>query len=246
MLIAFSQLDGTQLQGTDDSIGTLKDVFLSDDDWTVRYLVVDTGGWFSGRRVLVSPSAITARNWGMRNAAVKMTQQQVESGPDIDFKKPVSRQMELELAAHYDWPVYWAGGYGVGGAAMLPPASVVPHEKQHEIEDRLSNLRSASEVNGYYIQATDGDIGHVEELIIDDETWIVRYLVIDTKNWLPARKVLIAPDWIEAISWTDKTVEVNLTRQAIKDSPEYYAGQPVNRGYEERLYDFYGRQSYWL
>ncbi|MCO8123999.1 PRC-barrel domain-containing protein [Stieleria sp. TO1_6] len=248
MLIAFHQIDGTKLSGSEEAIGTIKDLFLDQHDWHVRYAVVDTGVWLPGRRILVSPTAITKHDWGAHQATALLSHAQVESSPDVDLMRPVSRQMELELAKHYDWPAYWASGLGLGGeaAAAVPPSVMVPNEKQHEIEDQLLNVRSAHEILGYSIHATDGDIGHVNDFIIDDETWAVRYLVVDTKNWLPAPKVLVAPAWIESVSWADQAVTVEVTCQQIKDSPDYDPLAPVNRGYEEHIYDFYGKERYWM
>jgi hypothetical protein len=106
-------------------------------------------------------------------------------------------------------------------------------------------LRSIQELQGYKISVLDGNIGHVEEFIADDSNWFIRYMVVDTKNWLPGRKVLIAPDWIEQVSWNDSKFYVDLPRELIKDSPEYDPAAPVNRQYEARLYDYYGRPKYW-
>jgi hypothetical protein len=107
------------------------------------------------------------------------------------------------------------------------------------------HLRSTQEVLGYYIHASDGDLGHVEDFIVDDDNWTIRYMVVDTRNWLPGKKVLVAPEWITEVSWGESKVYVDLTQDAIKDSPEYDPTETVNRLYEERLYDFYGRPKYW-
>ncbi len=244
MLIAFSQIDGSKLIGREETVGTLKDALIAEMDWSVRYLVADTGTWLPGRRVLVSPYALIAHDWGVQRASTRLTREQIEDGPDVDLMRPVSRQMELELAQHYDFPIYWGGvGPEVGAVS---PSEYAPHDEQREIEQKLPNLRSAHEITGYYIQASDGEIGHVEDLIIDDRDWLVRYVAIDTKNWLPAKKVLVSTQWIESVSWTDKAVQVDLTREAIKGSPEYDPLQPVNRAYEQHLYDYYGGGQYWL
>lgn len=89
-------------------------------------------------------------------------------------------------------------------------------------EDRPDpHLRSTREVTGYHIQARDGQIGHVEDFTVDDETWIIRYLVLNTRNWLPGKKVLVAPRWVDRVSWLGSKVFVDLPRVSIKDNPEY-------------------------
>jgi hypothetical protein len=106
------------------------------------------------------------------------------------------------------------------------------------------HLRSAAHVTGYHIEATDADIGHVEDFIIDDETWEIRYMVVDTRNWLPGKKVLVAPRWIDRVSWDDSKAYVSLSREAIKNAPEYHP-DALNREYEGKLHDHYGRRNYW-
>jgi len=109
-----------------------------------------------------------------------------------------------------------------------------------------NNLRSTREVLGYHIQATDTDIGHVEDFIVDQDTWIIRYLVIDTSNWLPAsKKVLITPSWVDQVEWDKRKVPVDLTSDQIRNSPPFDPTLPVNQEYEVALYDFYGRPYDW-
>jgi hypothetical protein len=109
-----------------------------------------------------------------------------------------------------------------------------------------SHLRSTHDVSGHQIQATDGEIGHVENFIIDDETWAIRYLLVDTRNWWPGKKVLVATPWIERVSWEQSKVFVGLSRETIKQSPEYTEGSLITRDYEAALHQHYNRQGYWV
>ena len=106
------------------------------------------------------------------------------------------------------------------------------------------HLRSANKVTDYHIEAIDGDIGHVEDFIIDEETWEIRYMVVDTQNWWPGKQVLVAPQWIGRVSWSDSKVYVDLSRETIKNGPEYNP-DALDRKYEETLYDYYKRPKYW-
>jgi hypothetical protein len=107
------------------------------------------------------------------------------------------------------------------------------------------HLRSCRTVIGYHIHATDGDIGHVQDLLVDDQTWAIRYLVVDTSNWWGGHRVLVAPQWIEAVSWPDAKVSVDLTRQAVKAAPRYDSAAQLDREKEEAMYQYYGRTGYW-
>ena len=108
-----------------------------------------------------------------------------------------------------------------------------------------NHLRSIKEVTGYHIQASDGEIGHVEDFVVDDKIWALRYIVVDTRNWLPSRKVLVSPQWAATVDWAEQKLWVDLSTDNIKNSPEYDPAAPINRGYERTLYDYYGRPVYW-
>lgn len=246
MLIAFHQIIKTELHGADGDVGHITDLFVDASTWQVRYLVVETGHWLPDRQVLLPPAVLTGQNWGSETASVALTKQQVKDSPEVDTQKPVSRQKELAIFKHYQIPLYW----GPAGAAMAGGSGVVAMDesssKSAELDEPCHHLRSAREMRDYYIKASDGDMGHVEDFLVDDQAWMIRYFAVDTKNWLPARKVLVSPQWIQSISWDQASIHVDLTRDRIKDSPDYDPVQPVNRGYEAHLYDYYGREQYWL
>jgi hypothetical protein len=108
-------------------------------------------------------------------------------------------------------------------------------QKEIELEEEEKNedchLRSVNEVTGYEIEATDGSIGHVEDFIVEDN-WAVRYMVVDTKNWWPGKKVLVSPDWIKNVSFNEQSVKVDLTKESIKNGPEYNPDDaPLSRSF---------------
>jgi hypothetical protein len=233
-------LRGYTIRAADGDIGKVHEFYFDDRGWIIRYLVVDTGTWLPGRRVLLSPSAMGQPDWETHVLPVGLTKGQVEHSPPIDADKPVSRQMERELHAYYGWRPYW------GSATVMAIQTEEEANQEAEQEQNDPHLRSTREVIGYHIRARDGEIGHVEDLIANDEGWGIRYLVVDTHNWLPGRKVLVDPFWAEQVSWAERRVHVDMTREMVKNSPEFDPSAPVNREYEVRLYDFYGRPKYWM
>jgi hypothetical protein len=245
MLRSASHLIGYSIAAEDGHLGKTGDLLFDDRYWVVRYLVAETGSWLQGRRVLLARASLGQPDWQSRAFPVALTKQQVEDSPEIQEDEPVSRQHEARLHAYYGWAPYWhAPSFPTDlpvAAAPVPP----PEDKDDEGESGDPHLRSVKEVTGYHCEATDGELGHVEDFVVDDDTWLVRYVVVDTRNWLPGKKVLVAPQWFSGIRWTDRQVSVDLTREQIKNSPTYDPGAPVNREYEERLYDFYGRPGYW-
>lgn len=247
MLRSSKEIIGYPITAQNGDIGRCKDFLFDDVAWTVRYMVADTGRWIPGRKVLVSPMSLDKPDWGSKRIPVKLTKKQVEDAPALEIDEPVSRQHEGELLRYYGYPYYWIGD-GLWGMAASPDALARKVEERGSGVPALSgdpHLRSVDEVTGYHIHARDGEIGHVEDFILSDETWALRYLVVDTRNWLPGKKVVISPDWVEEVRWADEEVVVELTRKEIEDSPPYDPNLPVNRDYEVRLYDFYGRPAYW-
>ncbi len=248
MLRSIKELHGYTIHAADGPIGKAHDFYFHDDTWKVRYLVVDIGHWLPGRKVLLAPPAFGKPNWEHSTFPVALTREQVEKSPDIDTDKPVSRQQEIELHNHYGWPAYWIDpGTGTWPAVtpMIPIPPAVPSETATTEEGGDSHLRSTREIAGYHIHARNGDLGHVGDFIVDDEPWAIRYVVVHTGKWLPGKKVLVATEWVEELSYPERRVSVNLTRAAVEKSPEFDPAAGVNRQYEERLYDYYGRPAYW-
>jgi hypothetical protein len=253
MLLSVKNLSDYRIEATDGSIGRVHCFLFDDHSWVVRYLVVDTGTWLPGRKVLIRPSALDKPEGQMEVFPVELTREQVKNSPDIDTEKPVSRQQEIELHKYYNWAPYWAGNVG---PAVAPYAPVAPNLSEQFKKEQPSgtetkgkndpHLRSTKEVIGYKIHAEEGQIGHVEDFIVHEDDWAIRYMVVDTRNWLPGRKVIIPPDWIKDISWMDSEVLVDVSKEVVKESPEFDPAAPVNREYETRLYDYYGRPKYWL
>lgn len=238
MLRSARDFRGQTVSALDGEIGRIADVLFDDEAWMVRHLVVDTGVLF-GRKVLIAPVAVRRADGAARRFEIDLTREAVKNSPSIDTDQPVSRRMERMMFDHYRWPYYW----GVPAAApTLPPDAAAP---PIEPEAGDSHLRTAHEVEGYDIEARDGGIGHLEDFIIDDQTWTIRYVVVDTSNWWFGRKVLVDPEWIDAIEWSPRRIHVDLPRQVIKEGPPWDPEQPINREYEARLYDYYGRPAYW-
>lgn len=235
---------GYKVEATDGDIGSVQDLLISEEDWHVRYVVVDTAHWLLGRRVLLSPDVIANAKRAEKRLEFSVTKEKIESSPDVSSDMPISRKKELSMTKHYGWPSYWIP-MGPMRPQPIATTAVVPEEAAEESQEDSSNLRSVKEILKYRIHAEDGEIGKACDIIADDESWEIRYLVVDTGNWLSGRKVLVSKDWVDGISWRDQEFRVGLTKEKIRDSPPYEADDPVNREYEAVLYDYYGRPHYW-
>jgi len=250
MLYRMEKLIGMSIAASDGEIGRVKDIYFDDHRWAARYLVVQTGGWLEDKKVLISPYAITGIDWDLRVVQVDLTRQRVKASPSLDTNKPVSRQHEMEFSGYYGYPYYWSGPFSWGESLYpLLPTGAVAHVNQ-VVPGRAElpadgHLRSAREVTSYNIQATDDSIGHLEDFLVDDESWAIRYLVVDTKNWWPGKHVVIPPQWIKRLDWDEMRVHVDVTRDTVQHAPEYDPSLEFSRAGETSLYQHYARASYW-
>lgn len=255
MIYAAKLLEGYHINARDGVLGTVKDIYFDDQSWAARYFVVATGSWLKGRQVLLSAVRLVADSETPNTLSIDATQDQVRNSPPIETHQPVSRQQEQVLHDYFGWPYYWGVAPFAGTAmAPVPPTGMPPGTGTEtgsapegagntRTESRGSqtsvdadpHLRSVREVRGYAIAASDGDIGHVEDFLLEDSTWEVRHLVVDTRNWLPGRKVLITPGSIRTIDWSRSDVSVHLTREQIKSAPEYDPTRPVTADYTDQL-----------
>jgi hypothetical protein len=250
MLLQTKDLNRVRLHCSDGDIGTLDELYFDDVGWMVRYVVANTGGWLGGRRVLISPHALNPLNEALQVIPVNLSKEQVKDSPGANGHLPISRQVEAAYHKHHGWADYWTG-IGVLGAspyfgiesagAYPPPDRGIPNDE--ECDD--PHLHSNKDLTGHHIVATDGEIGHVTDVVIDDVSWGIRYLVIDTRSWWAGKSVLISPQWIDHISWNDAQVSVSLSRGIIKGAPEIPIDGRMTRDFESSMHAYYAMNGCW-
>jgi hypothetical protein len=258
MLIVGSAFKGYTIEATDGRFGTVKTFLFDDTSWKIRWVVIDTGNWLPGRLVLVHPSAIGQPDHERQTLPVNLTKAKIEASPDLAQDQPVTMQMQNHLYSYYGWDPYWGPNFygaglvsGLGMTGGFPMASHTPRERatdshtlQLGTDDGDPHLRSMTSLRGYHIHASDGSIGHVENFLLDDATWAIRYLIVDTRNWWPGAHVLISPFAVKSISWDDHEIRLNVSREQVKSSPSWEPAQIIDDMYERRLHTHYGWPGY--
>ena len=265
MLRSVKELERYSISATDGTIGKVSDFYFDDIAWTIRYLVVETGSWLSRRKVLISPISIDRSNWEEKLLSVSISKDQVRNSPDIDTHRPVSRQHEMTYLGYYGYPYYWGGtglwgqgpypamlsgiGYGGTDSEFRQAQALAARDAAEAAADSHHNddphLRSCTAVAEYHVHGNDGDIGHVQGFLLDEESWAIRYLIVNTSNWWLGHQVLIAPDWIADVGWAAAMVSIDLSRAQIQSAPPYDPDAEPNRAMETGLYRHYGRSAYW-
>jgi len=251
MMQVISALKGYAIEASDGRIGIVVDFLFDDASWRVRWLVVDCGTWLTGRKVLIHPSAISLADAEQHRLPVTLTKAQVEESPELAEDQPVSQQMENQLYTYYGWDPLWSGPYlseppGAMTWPYMPPPyfglglADMAHGEGASLKRADPHLRSVDELTGYHIHAVDGEIGHVENFMIDDGDWSIHYFIVDTRNWWSGKHALISPLAVKSIDWFDRHVEIDVSREQIESSPPWDRFDAFSPLYAKRLHEHYG------
>lgn len=244
MLRSLREILGYSIKATDGVMGTADDFLFDQNTWEIRYMVDDTGKWLPGRRVLLYADALGHPVWESKAVPVDLSQNTIENSPHIDTHAPVSRQKEAELFSYYNWDPYWA----MTAPEALPPYIIPPkmpggdHPPSHQEE---SHLRSVDEILGYTVFSQEDEAGKIDDLIVEEEDWLIRFLVVDRAGLLRSETVMMPTSWVHSIDWAMKAIQLHTTEQEIQQCPEFDPAQPVNSAVETRYYDYFGRPVYW-
>jgi uncharacterized protein YrrD len=219
-----------------DTCGRCSDCLFDEKLWVIRYVVVDTGGIFSHRELIISPFLFPKPEAGAfeRCLVTKLTRDQIEHSPPLESDAPISRRYEWELARHYGYPVYWSGS-AVWGYSPFPiisaldpstrlvgPEEVQRHEEKME-EIGESHLRSCNEVMGYDVFCSEEHLGTIVDFILETKTWRIRHLIVRTGTWLSRKNVALSPEWVSEISWEDRCLVVTgMGRDKLVGAPEFH------------------------
>ena len=249
MLQSVNDLFGFRLYARDDApVGVVTDLLFDEGSSLTRYLVIEPEWWLPGGALLLAPEALERAEAADLRLGTRLSREALEASPQPATPERPERHEEHRLHEHFRWRPYWTGAFtselvpywGAAGAAGLGPAA-----GDHRSADEDERLRSAREVEGFEIAATDGQIGRIEDLVVDLATWTLRYLVVDTSSWLPGKRVLVSPQWLRAIDWTGRTVALDLPVERIELSPPYDRSAALDRRFEAMLHEHVARPGYW-
>jgi len=220
--------------------------------------VADVGTWWTGHKVLLHPTAIAGVDHHRRELRLSLTRERIKGSPDAREDEPVSQQIENRLNSYYGWDPLWAGSNYFGVGSMGSPRLVPPLLEQHSageaatmgagmdagIDEGDPHLRSFAIVIGSHIHASDGGIGHLENLMVDDATWTIDYLIVDTKNWWPGQHVLLSPHTVRSVDYLAHEIRLDVTRDQVKASPPWDPATEIELAYQRRLHRHYDWPAY--
>ena len=195
MLYEAKTLKGYKLHSLDGQAGKVKEFYFDDHQWKIRFLVAETGNWLIGKQVLISEDALGAVNKEEQYININLTSKQIEDSPSLESARQTYPNLiieQMDMSESYQ------------GKAPWDP-----------------QIRSTYDSSGSKIDAMDGELGSIDDFIIDDKTWEIRYLIVNAKNWWPDKKILVTPKWSERVNWAESNMFINLPRETFKRAKEY-------------------------
>lgn len=259
MLISLSQLQGYNLVAKDGPVGKVTDLFFDQENWRVRY-VADKTSRLWGKEVLLSIGAVEKTDWKEQQVLVGLAKDKVKDSPRVNLKSMITKKDERLLSDHYGWAIPAAGlnsptslstsaGANTGAGILVGSqlAGFGDENKRKIAQDKNSAgyLQSTHMVLGFKISTNNGDLGTVEDFIVDEADWSIRFMVIDTKGSHGKKKILLAPEWIDWISWRERHVLVNMEKEKIQGCPNFDLSFPLKQEYADILYDRYECKQHW-
>ena len=248
MLRSLKPLENFTVTASNGEVANVVDFLFDDEAWKVKKIVMETRGLIKGGRILVaSPKALANINWAGRLFHLALTREDVDRVPGVDLDVPIPASGPTEGHRFFGYDYYlghdeiWSsdadnGLFADGHWAEAPLRLYGGKGEAH--------LRSIKAIRGYHLQARDGPIGHLEDLLIDDQSWDVRFMAVDTRQWGPGHRVLVAPDHAR-VSWREKKIFVDLPQEVVRESPPWDPSIEVDRDYEARLHAHYSRPVHW-
>jgi len=250
MLYLASTLKNNRLAASDGDIGHVSDLYFDSREWTVRYLVVQTGAWLFSKEVLIPAEALGLINVVEASIGVNLTRIKIKAAPNSDTELPFSRQDDLVFHEYYGFPpgvspwvaMYSPTGAAVGGKPELLTGkeALSPTSGPVVAERGDFYLRSMHDVTGHTICGSDAEIGTVGDFLVDDRDWSIRYFIVDTAIWF-GKNVVVPTAAIREVSWDERSVYLTIPRERVKNAPEYHNDEPLDAGFEKRLVEYYGR-----
>ncbi len=221
MLHNITEFYGYKLAALGGEIGQVKDFLFDDENWVIRYLVVDIGPSWNDRLVLLAPHALSKLDYFEKTLLVKLHKIQIDRSPSLEVGVPLSREFEIDFYNYYGLPPYWKG-QGMWGADDYPgglftrPSPPPIQSGTRDMHRGPQHLKRARGITEYDVQGNDGTMGHVTGFLVDAKSWTIRDMTVETGHWHDGKEILIAPGNVERIGCGEGKVFVNLAKSDIE------------------------------
>lgn len=206
----------------DGKIEKINDFYFTDNPWVVRYIAVNKGGMLNKRLVLVSLAFVQEINKKHKEISLDLTLQQIANSPDVVEEEPISYQKEIEVSHYYDIGYYWIGSHKWGQGVV--PADLKKTKTSYPDIDSYKNpnsdLKSSKEILKYHVQAEDGRIGYIKDMVINNQTWTIDFFILNSHNILPGKTIVASTGWVKEINREQKKVHFALHKKIFQSKSD--------------------------
>lgn len=228
MIRSYKKMQGTHIRALDGNMGRLKDVYFDDTMWSVQYFVAEFITWFSGKDVLVPPSAVSPFDGA--SLKVELTKAELRACPNADSALPFALRRQYRERSLFNL------GGGNQDLASGGPLAIQPvMESAETISGADPHLRSCMNVSHYKLIAADGDLGSIQDVLIDDSLWLIRFLVVRISGDDAGEEKLYEPQLIEDVEWPLAIVKIRITRNQALSRPRFDSSRHLDTSYETLL-----------
>lgn len=265
MLISLKQLTDFELYSVDGKAGRINDTLFDRKDWSLKY-IVDKSSKLLSREIAVSYEAIAEINWQARKVYLRYSQEQIRQSPSVKAKKslndpPKAFRRQPVQVFHYDWVMNREETYNneftgtqeeAGSAVISDSGDYTNHSgtggARYVVQDEEYGtpvLQSTDKAIGLKISTKTGDLGVVEDFIVDDSNWLIQFMIIATQKNLRGKRILVAPEAISWINWKQKHITVDLDKEKLAGCPNFNLLFPLVNDSKKMLYEQYECLQFW-
>jgi hypothetical protein len=226
--------------------GAIFEMFFDDLFWNIQYLLLTSEDLEKDKIAIISHLALGSPDDKSKTIPIDSKQGSREVKEKSTVLKAKKAAESIDPIQIIELPEKFSTTNSINKKETKDHIITILKNENANYLPTANHLRGHNEVLGYNIKAKDGDlIGHVDNFILECDTWKLRYLIVDTRNWLAeGKKILLSPAWIEKINWSGNLVAVDLNKDSIIKSPTYDPDKPLDNHFEIQLYKYYGRHHY--
>jgi hypothetical protein len=249
MFRSLNDLIGYSVRTENGDAGKVNNFYFDDLNWFVRYMIIDTGGLFDANRLFISPVVIEHIDRENQTILLKLTTERIAASPNMSDRQGLTRGDEVAIHEFFNWPAYWeeagvpAVEAGLSGWSVTEMMTDVEGKHREATGGQERTLRNFTEMAGYRIISRDeGEVARLDDILVNDEDWRIMYMIGKVSGLLPGKNVLLSPAWISQTRYEQEEIAMDLTAETLRNSPEYNSDMPLDKDYEERLYQHYQRK----
>lgn len=232
MLLTAKELKKYKFYTTDRKKYLLDDIYLDNKSQKIHFLVCNSRKYFNSIQALVEPNMIKSINKDQHRINLNITREQLEAYKnDIKNINQVNKTESGKKTSNF-----WSKLF-----MLYKPVTQAEIEDEGSLEEfKLNlNLHSFNEIMNYFISGKDGDIGWLEDLIIDTEKWHCKFLMFTTHYSLYSNSRIMPTTWVENIDWEFYSIVVNKEIKDIDEMPFYESLILTSKNYEEGVLDYF-------